>query len=92
MMARYFGSAITLDLINYKKSAFCLATTMANEDNTPMDPPPGKELDLGSGHSSESPRKTLRCTPRRRRPNAPRGRLQPINLRVVWDTNILVNF
>ena len=65
---------------------------MADEENTPPDPPRGREADLGSGGSPQgTPVTTLGGTPGRRQPNAPRGRPQPINLQVARDPNILAN-
>lgn len=64
---------------------------MAEEDNTPPVPPLGGDSGSGGGTPQSTPGSTPGGTPGRRRPNAPRGRPQPINLDVARDPNILAN-
>ena len=59
---------------------------MTNEKNTSLKPPRGRE----SGWRA-TPGSTPGNKPGTRRPNAPRGRPQPIDLEVVHNPNILTN-
>lgn len=63
---------------------------MVDEENTPPKPPCGRESSL-NGTLVHTLGSTPRGTPGRRRPNAPWGRPQPINLKMAWDPNVLAN-
>ena len=63
---------------------------MADEENIPPEPPRGG--DSGSGGPPQgTPGSTPGSTPGRRRPNAPRGRPQHINLEVAQNPYVLAN-